>query len=371
MYSESNNKKIKICHYGLDGFGHQLEGILRLVSLALNNKADYVYDFRSSYSFDHSNFDSTTLNKYIQAALNFLSYENTCKDVDTPKTLLEDSVKKYDYNTVYDETRTFETILLNDTDYVNNIYFYDGVGFGHSLPPNFEFSSEIEKSLPTMRKAFVENNPFLPTQTYDNKSKNIVCHIRLGDATNTRVLDTCAFYEIIKYFQKDENSKITIHSDGNVDHLKNENTNILGKDTDVLQVFSDFIHADILIMNYSSLSIAAHLLAKDSQQVIIPNKAGVTFQHRVLKKCTKICDIIKESVLANKTFSWENDFITFLPNNEMIAFGKSNYYQTDNFTFQSFFGGRNHTILFNRDYTEFISTRNDDNNIVRGKLIYN
>ena len=43
---KSDNIKLKICHHGEDGFGHQLEGMLRLISLSLNNKAEYMYDFK-------------------------------------------------------------------------------------------------------------------------------------------------------------------------------------------------------------------------------------------------------------------------------------------------------------------------------------
>ena len=38
-------------------------------------------------------------------------------------------------------------------------------------------------------------------------------------------------------------------------------------------------------MNYSSLSIAAHLLANNKQTVICPTNAGPTFKSRILNKC--------------------------------------------------------------------------------------
>ena len=41
-------------------------------------------------------------------------------------------------------------------------------------------------------------------------------------------------------------------------------------------------------MNYSSLSIAAHLLADDTQEVYCPKVAGPTFFDRILPKCKKI-----------------------------------------------------------------------------------
>ena len=154
-----------------------------------------------------------------------------------------------------------------------------------NLPPNFEQNNEIEKSLPQLREAFVEKNIFLPKKSYDNNLINVCCHIRLGDAVGQRILDTEKIFEVIKEFQKYDKYRIIIHSDGDVKHLHCGNTIIYDSKTDVLQVLSDFIYADILIMNYSSLSIAAHLLADDKQNVICPAKAGPTFKHRILNKC--------------------------------------------------------------------------------------
>jgi len=46
------------------------------------------------------------------------------------------------------------------------------------------------------------------------------------------------------------------------------------------------------MINYSSLSIAAHLLADKNQQVICPNKAGNTFSDRILEKCVTCNDFL-------------------------------------------------------------------------------
>ena len=73
--------------------------------------------------------------------------------------------------------------------------------------------------------------------------------------------------------------------------------------------------------------------------------------------------------IENKKYSWENGHITFLENGLMDAFGSGTYMQIDKYTFRAFFGGRLHTIVFNADYTEFVSTRKDDNQIVEGKQV--
>jgi hypothetical protein len=272
--------KLKICQHGSDGFGHQLEGMLRIISLSLNDKAEYVYNLKTGYTFEHSNFNVDLLNSYLLNALQTLSQDPS------QKTNLVDQT----YKVFLGENRTFENIIANDADHSNNIYCYDGVGCGRFLPSNFEHIDEFMKSLPKLRNAFVLNNPFLPKPSYDRTKTIIVCHIRLGDAVGTRLLDTDALFEFIKKKQFDKNNQIIIHSDGNVDFLKSDNTVLFDRTTDVLQVLSDFIHADMLIMNYSALSIAAHLLADENQSVFCPNVAGPTFCHRIMKKCKKISD---------------------------------------------------------------------------------
>lgn len=348
--------KIKICQYGTDGFGHQLEGMLRLISLSLNDKAEYIYDIRKSFVFEHSNFDVNKLNSYILKAFDILSKKSINKS------------QKYTTNKVIrNENRSFAEIIKKDN-YSKNIYCYDGVGSGQALPSNFEDITDLKKSLPKLREAFVLENNFLPEPTYKKTGMNIACHIRLGDAVGTRILDNDNVINHIKKLQKEDKNHITIHSDGDVDFLQADNTTLCGRNTDVLQILSDFIHADILIINYSGLSIAAHLLANDDQKVFCPNVAGPTFFKRILDKCNKISQP-EIDLKYNKKYSWENHSITFLGNGLMDAFGKGTYTQQNIYTFEAKFGGRIHSLVFNNEYTEFTSTRRDDGYIVKGKLL--
>jgi len=278
--------KVKICQHGTDGFGHQLEGTLRLLSLSLNNKADYQYNYDKNYIFEHTNFKIDKLKQYLTEALKIISNKH-------------DKKYKEDNIIIMREQRTFETILKNDNNVENTIYCYDGVSSNikDNLPPNFEPNNEIEKSLPILRKAFVENNNYLPKKSYDNHLINVCCHIRLGDAVGTRILDNENLFKAIKEFQKYDKYRIIIHSDGDVTHLQCNNTIIYDSTTDVLQVLSDLIYADILIITYSSLSIAAHLLADDKQNVICPANAGPTFKHRCLNKCITITELFKNFII--------------------------------------------------------------------------
>ena len=276
------SKKVKICQYSTDGFGHQLEGMLRLLSLSINNKAEY-YNFDKPYIFEHSNVNINALKQYLSESIKIILKEEEEEEEEEKK----EEKKEKTFHIILKEQRTFDEILKNDKNVENTIYCYDGVSSNipSKLPPNFEINNEIEKSLPKLREAFVEKNIYLPKKSYDNQLINVCCHIRLGDAVGSRILDNKNLFKVIKEFQKYNKYRVIIHSDGDVNHLQSNNTIIYHSNTDVLQVLSDFIYADILIMNYSSLSIAAHLLADNNQNVICPTNAGPTFKHRCLNKC--------------------------------------------------------------------------------------
>jgi len=84
---------------------------------------------------------------------------------------------------------------------------------------------------------------------------------------------------------------------------------------------------------------------------------------------------VKEGVICrvpsnvfNKTYTWENSSIKFLDNFEMEAFGKGAFKIVDEQIIVAFFGGREHCITFNKDYTLFTSVRKDDLDIVTGSL---
>ena len=74
---EAANKKVKIFQHGTDGFGHQLEGVIRLISLSINNKAEYKYNYKKRYSFEHDNFNVEKLNEYLYDAHRILSNNTT------------------------------------------------------------------------------------------------------------------------------------------------------------------------------------------------------------------------------------------------------------------------------------------------------
>jgi hypothetical protein len=280
------DKKIKICQHGTDGFGHQLEGMLRLLSLSLHNKADYQYNYDKLYMFEHNNVKIDKITQYFKESLNIITNKKN------------EYINVNNYKIILKEQRSFDEILKNDNDIENTIYCYDGVSskIPNELPSNFEEINEFEKSLPKLREAFVTNNIYLPQKSYDNTLINVCCHIRLGDAVGTRTLDNDNLFNVIKQFQKFKKYRVIIHTNGDLSELQCENTIIYYSNTDVLQVLSDFVYADILVINYSSLSIAAHLLADHKQNVICPTNAGPTFKHRILNKCITTNDVLNKFI---------------------------------------------------------------------------
>jgi hypothetical protein len=72
--------------------------------------------------------------------------------------------------------------------------------------------------------------------------------------------------------------------------------------------------------------------------------------------------------IENKIYSWENNTIIFLNNNLMDAFGIGYYKFIDINNIKSNFGKREHILNFNDNYTQFTSTRKDDNYIVNGTI---
>jgi FkbM family methyltransferase len=79
-------------------------------------------------------------------------------------------------------------------------------------------------------------------------------------------------------------------------------------------------------------------------------------------------DSINNNNLENKIYTWENSYITFLDNFKMDAFGEGYYEFIDKHNIVAKFGGRQHNIIFNDDYTRFTSTRVGDLQIVNGGL---
>ena len=76
-----------------------------------------------------------------------------------------------------------------------------------------------------------------------------------------------------------------------------------------------------------------------------------------------ICRTNNQSLINNK-YTWENSNIEFLENGNMNAFGAGKYRFIDKYLIKCDFGGREHLLKFNDDYSRFISIRKDDFEVV-------
>lgn len=260
-----DNKIISICTSSNDGFGHQLHGLFTgLIVHAINN-----------YYFDGYKFLDK---KFIFAHIKDLSEKShlqkyMCQAV--KKFIKINSQKKHDY---VSETRPHEIWRIPKPDVDlddSHLYWLDNV-FKFNKIPNFNYKKPahkklIQKNIEKCRSFFY--NEYLPPNRLDEKS--IVFHIRMGDAYkggSRRKLIT-EHNEKIKILiplllTNLPDYKIYIHTDDekifNIfsDFLENPNITIFKKNTNLVQVLSDFLYAKIFVSGVSSLSIVTTFLTK-------------------------------------------------------------------------------------------------------------
>jgi hypothetical protein len=72
------------------------------------------------------------------------------------------------------------------------------------------------------------------------------------------------------------------------------------------------------------------------------------------------------TVLFDQIYKWENSSIIFLENGKMKAFGEGKYDFINKYLVKCVFGGQEHLLKFDEDYSRFISVRKDDFKIVSG-----
>ena len=74
----------------------------------------------------------------------------------------------------------------------------------------------------------------------------------------------------------------------------------------------------------------------------------------------------KYNYLSNKRYVWGKSSIEFLENGKMKAFGSGKYSFIDKHLVKCNFGGKEHLLKFDEDYSTFISVRKDDFEVVIG-----
>jgi hypothetical protein len=236
---------IHIYQDGTDGFGHQLEGFF--TCLILHGVNNYYFDgieyIHKTFNFQHIKEDETIIMKeyLIEVAKQFV------KDFNLSKINYKNIIRSHELRKI---PKNYESNVLYSLD---NIFFFTKI---------FKESNVIQKiheNIFRMKSYFI--NDKLPPNTL--VEKNIVIHIRLGDALTSGRYDSIYAYNkkiqnLIDIFKiKYPDYTYYIHSDGfpiNIINKIGTNYILFDKNTPLIQVLSDMIHANILICGNSSLS---------------------------------------------------------------------------------------------------------------------
>jgi len=220
---------MKITHYGIDGFGHQLLGIISLVCLCKEKNYEYI-PLEHHGKFDHLDFfQRKECKKFVDNF--FMKYFERLENIITTK-YINTFIHKDDNNTLY--------------------------SFDNSWKHPFKISEKMKKIL--------KDN--LPSPNF-KKEMNICIHIRGGDSRgrktgyNNKIWKN-VLYKFTNMFSLDK-TDIHIHSDENISF---ENCISYGKYTNILKVLSHFSNCDIFVCGDSSLSIVGALL--NDNKVFIP-----------------------------------------------------------------------------------------------------
>jgi hypothetical protein len=247
---------MNIVQDGTDGFGHQLQGFF--TSLIFHNVLDYSFDgyefIKKPFRFEHVNSEEATrLQEYLKKCAE--AFMEDFKPV------------RRSYKSI---VRAHEIWKIPKTPSPETLYSLDNVFFFRKLFPNCE--TQLLSNVERMKAYFI--NEHLPKSRLNEK--NIVIHARMGDAITTGRGNSIHNYnkQIIQLIPKLKKQYpdhyYYIHSDGDVPAILSaigDNYSFFGKNTPVLEMLSDIIHAKIFIEGNSSLSKVASFIG--NQELII------------------------------------------------------------------------------------------------------
>lgn len=247
------NTPIPIIQHGIDGIGHQLLGLFSL--LLLHGVKNYYFDpyefMKKTFNFEHLNEEDQIQSKnYMIEIVNQFNKEHNLK----PQVYSE-IIKK---NGILNIPKPTDGNILYCLD---NAYSKD-IGF-----TNIENQKRLF-NICKIKKYFI--NSFLPN--IFTSEKNICIHIRCGDAMsrykNKTEYDLCIIKIINKLKLLYPLYKIHIHSDGINPQI--DNTIFYSKNTPILNVLSNFIYSNIIVVASSSLSMVSSFMG-NKELVIVPD----------------------------------------------------------------------------------------------------
>jgi len=265
---------------GMDGFGHQLEGLW--TCLILHNVDDIYFDARQyikkQFSFHHiDSSEQEVAREYLTECLvPFIRKYNE---------------KEMEYKDIVRTHELWEIPLQYEEDV---LYSLDNVFYYKLLFPE-EHLKQIEENIQERKNYFI--NDTLPKNRLHEK--NIVIHIRMNDAMYR--------YDCFDSFCKQMNSLVDIlkreypdhvyyiHSDGVpvdiITHIGDSKCIFFGNNTPVMDVLSDFVHANIFVCGESSLSFVSSYFG-EKQLILVSEQYGHSMPN---KNVYSISDYIKKN----------------------------------------------------------------------------
>lgn len=247
----------------MDGFGHQLHGLFS--TLVLHKIKNIYFNaetfINKNFFFEHlDEKQSLDAKKYLIECVRLFEEENLVFSKECNNFVQLNSIN--------------EVLNKNNKDFVcavDNAYYFEKLELDEAE------KEKHQKNIIDYKKYFI--NQYLPPCRL--KEKNIVIHIRQGDALKTDRKKSLSDFmynlsDLVKIFRKKyPEHNLYIHSDENIDFLKGEKISIFTKETDILNVLSDFIHAEIFVANNSSLSEVSCFLG-DKKTIIVNDDSRVS-----------------------------------------------------------------------------------------------
>lgn len=246
-----------ISQKGEDGFGHQLLGIMSIISLSNKNDFTYVH-YNHSGQFEHVNDEEKLqLKNYIDEFYSCLDYTYPFDFTIFPQQQIMPSNQNN-----FNEHMNLE---WNKFTYVfDNAWSYKDIG---KCVYEYNFTNAIK-------------NKLLPNPEFNRNKYNVVIHLRGGDAAhrgfgtekNLSILNN-VFKKIINttnasyfYFHTNDYS---VNKDL-LNDIPNDRYKIYNKFNPLLTSFSQMVNADMLIVGDSALSFCASYV--NDGTILVPSR---------------------------------------------------------------------------------------------------
>lgn len=238
---------VHIIQHSTDGFGHQLHGLFTCMMLQNIRGIEFACNnfLTKTFSFEHLTCDEEKQQciDYLKEAVRLFKQHFQCDDICYEKII-----------------HSHEIYKIPKTPLPDTVYSLDNVFFINVMKLSEDEKLHLKRNIEIIQKFFV--NKYLPPNRLE--SNNIVFHIRMGDAMPSRRNSILKYNNsVLKLIDRLKNKysdhTLYFHTDDNIDFIINHINDgmkyiIQNKDTNILNVLSDFIYSNIMVSANSSLS---------------------------------------------------------------------------------------------------------------------